>query len=138
MPEWSGPDAGPLEHSVLTIAEAVLRFLHAAAKGEAKRPGCLLVLEDLHWADDETLAVVEYLADNVAGERLLIAASWRTDEPLDRAGSLRRLIDGRTVWSVALDRLDAAAVAAMVASWLDTPPVRGDALPLVPPARGVP
>src|SRR5918994_2473025 len=138
MPEWSGPDAGPLEHSVLTIAEAVLRFLHAAAKGEAKRPGCLLVLEDLHWADDETLAVVEYFADNVAGERLLIAASWRTDEPSDRAESLRRLIDSRTVWSVALNRLDAAAVAAMVASWLDTSSVGDDVLALVAPADGVP
>src|SRR5918994_1690651 len=138
MPEWSGPDAGPLEHSVLTIAEAVLRFLHAAAKGEAKRPGCLLVLEDLHWADDETLAVVEYFADNVAGERLLIAASWRTDEPSDRAESLRRLIDSRTVWSVALNRLDAAAVAAMVASWLDPPSVGDDVLALVAPADGVP
>src|SRR5918994_2089725 len=138
MPEWSGPDAGPLEHSVLTIAEAVLRFLHAAAKGEAKRPGCLLVLEDLHWVDDETLAVVEYFADNVAGERLLIAASWRTDEPSDRAESLRRLIDSRTVWSVALNRLDAAAVAAMVASWLDTSSVGDDVLALVAPADGVP
>src|ERR687897_571738 len=136
MPEWSGPDAGPLEHSVLTIAEAVLRFLHAAAKGEAKRPGCLLVLEDLHWADDETLAVVEYFADNVAGERLLIAASWRTDEPSDRAESLRRLIDSRTVWSVALNRLDAAAVAAMVASWLDTSSVGDDVLALVAPSDG--
>ena len=30
--------------------------------------GLLLVLEDLHWANPDTLAVVEYLSDNLSAE----------------------------------------------------------------------
>ena len=48
--------------SPVIIGEAVLRLL-----SQADRSGGLLVLEDLHFADPETLAIVEYLADNVAG-----------------------------------------------------------------------
>ena len=35
----------------------------------AKRPG----LEDLQWADPESVALVEHLAENVGAERLLAA-----------------------------------------------------------------
>jgi predicted ATPase len=41
--------------------QAVLRLLRVLSPDR----GCLLVLEDLHWADRETLALLEYLADNV-------------------------------------------------------------------------
>src|ERR687897_901971 len=84
MPEGSGPDAGPLEHSVLTIAEAVLRFLHAATKGEAKRPGCLLVLEDLLAlvapADGVPFLIEEVLATALAsGRRAVDRGRWTVD-----------------------------------------------------------
>ncbi|WP_330270736.1 AAA family ATPase [Lentzea sp. NBC_00516] len=50
-------------------AEAVLRLLTAEKT--------LLVLEDLHDADGETLAVVDYLLDNLADEPVLIVATLR-------------------------------------------------------------
>ena len=50
--------------------------------------GCLLVLEDLHWADSETLAVVEYLADAVRTERLLCLATTRPVRPSPAADCL--------------------------------------------------
>ncbi|MEK6437726.1 hypothetical protein [Pseudonocardia sp. T1-2H] len=50
----------------------------------------LLVLEDLQWADPETLAVVEYLADNCAGERLVLVATCR-DVPGTAMDLLERL-----------------------------------------------
>ncbi len=31
----------------------------------------LVGLEDLHWADEDSMAVVEYLADNLRAERVL-------------------------------------------------------------------
>ena len=49
-----GPDDSPL-----LLAEAVVRLLRAHGGGR----GCLLVLEDLHWADPETLAALDYLGD---------------------------------------------------------------------------
>lgn len=47
--------------SPLMVAEEVLRLIAAAGRGR----GCLLVLDDLHEADPGTLAVVEYLLDNL-------------------------------------------------------------------------
>src|SRR5580692_4852095 len=61
VPEWSRPDGGDAEVSPVIIGEALLRLL--ARPG---RPAGLLILEDLHWADPETLAIVEYLCDNLA------------------------------------------------------------------------
>ena len=50
------------DHSPAVRGEAVLQLLRRLA-GPA---GLLLVLEDLHWADPDTLAVLEYLSDNLA------------------------------------------------------------------------
>ena len=49
----------------------------------------MLVVEDLHWSDAETLKVVEYLADNLAGQPVLVVATVRDGE----AGA------GRRAWS---------------------------------------
>jgi hypothetical protein len=38
------------------------------------------VLEDLHWADPETLALVEYLADNVWSEQVVCVGTFRPEE----------------------------------------------------------
>ena len=54
-------------------AEAFLRVLRWFG-GDAP---LLVVLEDLHWADTETLSVVDYLADNVETSPLLIVATVR-------------------------------------------------------------
>lgn len=60
--ELGGP-GGPL-----LVGEAVLRVLAAAGR----RRGCLVVLDDLHDADLGTLAVVEYLLDNLAGQPVAV------------------------------------------------------------------
>jgi KaiC/GvpD/RAD55 family RecA-like ATPase len=65
VPEWGTDDQEPLDDSVVAVAEGVLRFLRAIAREH----GALLVLEDLQWADPETVTIVEYLADNLAAER---------------------------------------------------------------------
>jgi predicted ATPase len=53
----------------------VLRLLRVLGRAR----GCLLMLEDLHWADPETLAVLEYLADHSSSERLLCVATLRAE-----------------------------------------------------------
>jgi DNA-binding CsgD family transcriptional regulator len=52
-------------------------------------PGAVLVLEDIHWADPQTLAIVEYLADNLAGKELLCVATLRDGEASPGLGALR-------------------------------------------------
>ena len=34
-----------------------------------------MLLDDLHWADEETVAAFDYLADNVADEAILVVAA---------------------------------------------------------------
>ncbi|MBV9417945.1 MAG: AAA family ATPase, partial [Solirubrobacterales bacterium] len=82
---------GPaVEPSPVLLGETVLRLVSAVAG----RDGALVVLEDLHWACGDTLAVTEYLADNAATERLLVLGTLRPEgaaldlvDALDRRGS---------------------------------------------------
>ncbi|MEU0116304.1 AAA family ATPase [Streptomyces bobili] len=86
IPDW---DTGERESSsVVILGEAVLRLLIAAGRGQ----GQLLLLEDLHDADPETLGVLEYLVDNLEYSPVLLLATARTDfsEALDLAQSARR------------------------------------------------
>ncbi len=83
--------------------------------------GCLLVLEDLHWADGDTLALVEYLAGAAAGWPVLIAASVRDEQPL--SGALGRLVRLDDVTTLRLPRLDAAEVAVLAEQCNDGAPL---------------
>ncbi|MBV2354028.1 AAA family ATPase [Streptomyces sp. J2-1] len=86
IPDW---DTGERDSSSMVIlGEAVLRLLIAASRGQ----GQLLLLEDLHDADPETLGVLEYLVDNLEYTPVLLLATVRTDfsDALDLAQSARR------------------------------------------------
>ncbi|CCH33661.1 ATP-binding protein [Saccharothrix espanaensis] len=73
VPEWGGePQAG---HSIVVLAEAVLRLLAVVGR---VRP-CLLVLEDLHDSDAETLAVIDYLVDNLDQVPAALLVTARAD-----------------------------------------------------------
>jgi predicted ATPase len=69
------------------LAEAVLLLLRLLAGAR----GVVLGLEDLQWADAESLALVEYLAENADTERLLLVGTVRDDEPSAPLVSLREL-----------------------------------------------
>ncbi|MGE5827583.1 MAG: ATP-binding protein, partial [Micromonosporaceae bacterium] len=77
VPDWRAApeDDGDDGDSLLVLAEAVLRLAVHAARDR----GCLIVLEDLHGADPETLAVVEYLMDNLAGRPVLVLGTVRAE-----------------------------------------------------------
>ena len=84
----------------------------------AERP-TVLVLEDVHWADEATLELVRFLGRRLDGLPLLAIATYRDDEvgPQDRLTSV--LGDLATVAGVArmhLPSLSADAVAALVAT----------------------
>ncbi|RZU53348.1 regulatory LuxR family protein [Krasilnikovia cinnamomea] len=114
MPEWGHP-GGQYGDSLIVLAEAVLRLLAALGRDA----GCLLVLEDLQDADAETLAVVEYLVDNAAGQPivLLAAVSAEPSEARDLAHSATRRHTGRVLELPPLDRDE---VHRLVAAALDT------------------
>ncbi|HEY2604304.1 MAG TPA: AAA family ATPase [Thermoleophilaceae bacterium] len=67
------------------------------------RAGALLVLEDLHWADEATLDVVRLLGRRVESAPVLVLVSHRDDE-LDRSHPLRLLL-GELATNSAVERL---------------------------------
>jgi DNA-binding SARP family transcriptional activator len=81
----AGPAQGP-EH-VVRLFEAVAQLLKTVA---AQRP-TLLVLEDLHWADDLSLRLVGFLARRIGDWPLLIVVTAR-QEDLAGAPLLRQVL----------------------------------------------
>ena len=108
VPQWRQREA-PGDDSLVYLGEAVLRLLRALS-GDA---GCLLVLEDLHWADRETLALLEYLADNLAGERALCLGTLRDTGGAQTAALASALRARGSAAVLPLSRLDPAATAEM-------------------------
>ncbi|TDQ55776.1 regulatory LuxR family protein [Actinomycetospora succinea] len=108
LPAWTAgtPGAGPhLVDPVLVLGEAVGELLGVIA-GEGR---AVVVLDDLHWADRDTLAVLEYLAGRLDGTGVRVLGSMRSDEhPPAGLAPLRR---AKGVAAVELGRLadDAAA-----------------------------
>jgi DNA-binding CsgD family transcriptional regulator/tetratricopeptide (TPR) repeat protein len=79
----------------------------------AERAPVLLVLEDVHWADRSTLALLTFLARNLRAERLVVLATYRVDEELSPV--VRRLASElgrrRTVRRIELEPLARGDVA---------------------------
>ncbi|MFJ3921833.1 helix-turn-helix transcriptional regulator [Streptomyces sp. NPDC090022] len=118
VPEWRADTVAPgYAISLVELAEALLRLL--AVLGRER--GCVILLEDLHDSDTETIAVVEYVVDNVAELPVLLVGTLRPDPgpALDvaLAAELRNTAVPRE-----LGPLDEAAVRDMAAACLDVGP----------------
>ncbi|MCX5231963.1 AAA family ATPase [Streptomyces sp. NBC_00233] len=118
VPEWRASATAPgYAISLVELAEALLRLL--AVLGRER--GCVILLEDLHDSDTETIAVVEYVADNVADLPVLLVGTLRPDPgpalDLALAAELRN-----TASVTELGPLDETAVRHMVDACLDAAP----------------
>jgi DNA-binding CsgD family transcriptional regulator len=104
--------AAPVEVTAPVRGEAVLRLLAEVCGTD----GGVLVLEDLHWADPETIAVVEHLSDHLDRAPVLCVVTLRTEEPSDARELVDRVAARRVSPVLRLDRLNEAQVAAMIFS----------------------
>jgi DNA-binding CsgD family transcriptional regulator/tetratricopeptide (TPR) repeat protein len=122
LPQWRTHEPAYGVDSPVVLGEGLLRLLRVL---EGER-GCLLVLEDLHWADRESLAVLEYLADNVVGERIVCLGTLRADA--DGAGRelIWSLVDRRAARLVELARLDEEATIRLARACLGSAPLPGE------------
>ena len=105
------PDLPP-EHSRRIMFNALANLL---ARTAANTP-VLLLLEDLHWADEGTLSLLRYLTRLVPKMRVLIVATYR-DLELDTGGlaeTLDETIRLRLAQRISLGGLQQNAVAAML------------------------
>jgi hypothetical protein len=78
VPHWAaGPAFPAVPPPPVVLAEAMLRVVRWLSPGRGA-----VVLEDMHWADGETLAVLAYLADHVGAFPVEVVLTARSDEPV--------------------------------------------------------
>src|ERR1700733_3375942 len=124
LPELApGPAVGPAAVE-LQKAQLLEHVLGALGRLGEERP-VLLVIEDLHWADQSTLDLMAFLIRSLRDARVLLAITYRSDE-LHRRHPLRPLLTAwermRTVDRVELDRFDRGEVAAQLTAILGDGP----------------
>ncbi len=68
------------------LFEGVVRFLVALSR---QRP-LILFFDDLHWADQATLALLQYLARHVTVERILLVGAYRTEDLTGQLANMMR------------------------------------------------
>jgi hypothetical protein len=76
-------DAGDPEDDRWRLLQSVTTFLRNASSVQP----LVIVLEDLHWADRGTLDLLQHVARNLQGARLLVVGTYR-DVEVDRAHPL--------------------------------------------------
>jgi DNA-binding CsgD family transcriptional regulator len=114
-PEWRDSRAFGDGEALPVVAEGLLRLLGAIGRDT----GCVLVLEDLHDADADTAAILDYLADNLSGRVAVLATARCEQSPvLELVRGGRR--GGITVVEPA--RLDRSQVRDLVACCLGDAP----------------
>ena len=114
IPDLGLPPSETDRASLTVVAEAVLRLCGLASRGR----GCVFVLEDLQEADAETLAVVEYLTDNLDRQPMVLFGTIRTD-PSPALELARSAAQRGAATMLELRRLGAAEVRSLVAACLD-------------------
>lgn len=113
LPDVPAPLDLPPEQARRYLWLSLQEFLERASRA---RP-LMLALEDLHWADESTLLLLEYLAPRLDGLPLLVVGTYRDVEvgvkhPLARV--IHQLARRRLVTRIWLDRLPPNDVAAML------------------------
>jgi DNA-binding CsgD family transcriptional regulator/tetratricopeptide (TPR) repeat protein len=93
------------------LGEAVLRLLGALAH-RSGGAGTLLILEDLHWVDPDTLTVLTYLAHAAESSPLLLVGTSRAEVALPQP--LLDLAAATQATELPLERLDADDVRELV------------------------
>jgi DNA-binding CsgD family transcriptional regulator len=106
LPGWTTDHdvLAPMADPAAVLAEALILLLRAMAAD-----GAVLLVDDLQWADEDTISVLTYLADSVEDLPLALLLAART-EPLlpDR---LERLSAARSIRELPLSRLAPSEVA---------------------------
>ena len=120
FPDLPPPVELPPDQQRRYLFNNFLAFLDRAAR---VTPHALL-LDDLHWADESTLALLEHIAPHLAQMPMLIVGTYR-DVDLDAerpfARALETLTRQRLAHKIALKRLDQASVADLLAAMAGKP-----------------
>ena len=121
-PQWTRLDA---EQKRRRTVDAVKRALMSSARD---RP-LVVVVEDLHWADSESLAVLDALVDSAAAARVLVIVSYRPEH--------RHAWGGKTYYrQLAIDALAARDTALLLDRLLGSAPSLAPVKPMLAERAG--
>ena len=135
LPGWvSDQDVlAPMADPAAVLAEALILLLRAMAAG-----GAVLLIDDLHWADEDTISVLSYLADSVEQLPLALIMTARTEplppdclERLSAVPSMRQLSLRRLTPSEVGEALRTQELPALAPETFDQLVTAVDGLPLV-------
>jgi len=135
LPGWvSDQDVlAPMADPAAVLAEALILLLQAMAAS-----GALLLMDDMHWADDDTISVLSYLADSVEQLPLSLIMTARIEplpplrlERLSAVPSIRRLPLSRLTPTEVRQALRAHELPALRPETVDQLVTAVDGLPLV-------
>jgi DNA-binding CsgD family transcriptional regulator len=111
-------DAGTGADAALDPAAARFQAIDrtvAALRTVAEPAGLVLMLEDLHWADDASLLLLRHLCGEVAGSRILVVGTFRDpDRAVGLPAPLVEVCGMSTVETLRLGPVSAADVAALL------------------------
>jgi tetratricopeptide (TPR) repeat protein len=124
---WSGNTAelGPVQEKLLTLTKAKFLVqknlegvkleterLKIADKvldkliGISNTAPLVLLLEDLHWADEQSLFVLEYVARNIVENRILVLGTLRPEENKLASATVRKIREESNAGEIRLGTLD--------------------------------
>jgi DNA-binding CsgD family transcriptional regulator len=86
-------------------------FLVALVEELRREPPAILVLEDVHWADESTLDVLKLLARRISALPVLALASFRDDQI--RAGDPLQIVLGELAGAPAVERVTVSRLSAV-------------------------
>ncbi|MGH2759299.1 MAG: ATP-binding protein, partial [Actinomycetota bacterium] len=113
FPDIPEPLDLPPEQQRRYFFNAVASFI---GRGATRFP-LVLVMDDVHWADESTLLLIEHMADLMPDMRVLGVGTYR-DVELDvsrpLAATLERMLRARTVERLPVKRFDRNGVATMI------------------------
>jgi DNA-binding CsgD family transcriptional regulator len=119
------PELGPAPEEA--DARALREAVRCALIAVARERGALLVLDDLQWSDAATLELLAEVGPTLADTSILLVGAYRSDE-LAREHPLRRLRSDlrrrRALDEIALESLDEAGTAALLAELFGEQPSR--------------
>ena len=90
-----------LDSERLRIADLVYEKLTAMSE---EKP-LLLLLRDIHWSDESSLFVLNYLARNIQDQKIMVVGTCRPDESQSLENTLTRMRDEKLIDDMALERL---------------------------------
>src|SRR6516162_9476511 len=104
---------------------AMLHGLYWLLAGLALRQPVLVVVDDLHWADEASLRWIAYLAPRIDGLPLLLALATRPPEQSPEPGSLTQILSDHTAVILRPGPLGAESVAALACAAFGAQPDPG-------------